>query len=104
MEDLNLRIGENCDVCGRPDKLKVTGSALGSASIARCKICWNKGAEPFGLAAVFFGRYGDFEVSEIKNRLTWKEAGYLSVFDASKKYPEEFSELYEGFLEIIRNP
>ena len=97
-------VERNCDVCGRFEVLEITGSAIAPASIARCKICLNKGAESFGLAAVFFGRYGGDEIEEIKNRSTWKDGTYLSILEASKKYTNEFSDLFEEFLDTIRNP
>ena len=95
---------QNCDVCGQTEFLETTGSALGPASISRCNMCLTKGAEPFGLAAVFFGRNGEYDAEAVKNQLTWKDGEYLSILDASKQYSKEFSKLFEVFLENIRNP
>ena len=95
---------ENCDVCGILAIVTLTSSGLGPASIVRCKNCLEKGAEPFGLAAIFFGNYGLSEANYMKTKLTWADEIYLSILEASEKYPKEFSEIYETFLDEIRNP
>jgi len=90
---------DECNVCGTLAIVTLTGSGLGPTSIVRCETCLKKGAEPFGLAAVFFGNNGMHAADFMKVKETWKDGAYLTIFEAIKKYPEELGELYRDFLE-----
>ena len=63
---INMRL-DNCNVCGKRDKLYVAASTMGPCSYAYCEECLSKGLEPYSAMVDYISCAGYFpqDVNEI---------------------------------------
>jgi len=70
--------GLTCDVCQRKPVIGVASSSLGPISLAYCRECANKPAEPLWLFEFTYEQCGTEVREDIKSMFAWMGDEYIS--------------------------
>jgi hypothetical protein len=90
-----------CDVCGTEGETQLAASPLGPVSLAYCRECQSRNAEPFMMIATAIFTSGGleaFDETEISSMQTFDEGEYLPASVVCDHYVELEPQIRKEFF------